>query len=106
MDFVMSGVRFARDISVSSYILHLFPKFMKPCVRDFYIDKCGRYSIDVRVSSFRAVAWFATMPNRRHSAIAMKYLQPLIQQRLNDMVRKKDDPTFAYEEPVSHEKYD
>lgn len=30
MDFVMAGVRFARDISVSSYILHLFPKFLKP----------------------------------------------------------------------------
>ena len=30
MDFVMAGVSFARDISVSSYILHLFPKFIKP----------------------------------------------------------------------------
>jgi hypothetical protein len=32
MDFVMAGTHFARDISVSSYILHLFPKFMKPYV--------------------------------------------------------------------------
>jgi hypothetical protein len=30
MDFVMAGVKFARDISVSSYILHMFPTFMKP----------------------------------------------------------------------------
>ncbi|KAJ7457037.1 hypothetical protein FB451DRAFT_1047728 [Mycena latifolia] len=34
MDFVMAGTHFARDISVSSYILHLFPKFMKPYVHE------------------------------------------------------------------------
>ncbi|KAF7297355.1 hypothetical protein MIND_00969000 [Mycena indigotica] len=76
MDFVMAGTRFARDISVSSYILHLFPKFMKP-----------------------AVAWFATIPNRRHSGIAMKYLKPLIKQRIDDMKKKQADPTYAWEEP-------
>ncbi|KAJ7730246.1 cytochrome P450 [Mycena maculata] len=76
MDFVMAGTHFARDISVSSYILHLFPKFMKP-----------------------AVAWFVTMPNRHHSGIAMKYLKPLIKQRIEDMKRKEADPTYAWEEP-------
>ncbi|KAJ7805886.1 cytochrome P450 [Mycena olivaceomarginata] len=76
MDFVMAGTHFARDISVSSYILHLFPKFMKP-----------------------AVAWFATMPNRRHSGVAMKYLKPLIKERIEDMKRKEADPTYAWEEP-------
>ncbi|KAF8202595.1 cytochrome P450 [Mycena galopus ATCC 62051] len=76
MDFVMAGTHFARDISVSSYILHLFPKFMK-----------------------RGVAWFATMPNRRHSGIAMKYLKPLIKERIEDMKRKEADPTYAWEEP-------
>ncbi|KAJ7859036.1 cytochrome P450 [Mycena olivaceomarginata] len=76
MDFVMAGTHFARDISVSSYILHLFPKFMKP-----------------------AVAWFATMPNRRHSGAAMKYLKPLIKQRIEDMKHKEADPSYAWEEP-------
>ncbi|KAF5366267.1 hypothetical protein D9758_005804 [Tetrapyrgos nigripes] len=76
MDFVMAGTHFARDISVSSYILHMFPKFMKP-----------------------AVAWFATIPNRRHSGIMMKYLQPLIKQRIEDMNRKKADPSWHWEEP-------
>ncbi|KIJ43181.1 hypothetical protein M422DRAFT_253378, partial [Sphaerobolus stellatus SS14] len=76
MDFVMSGVRFARDISVSSYVLHMFPKAMK-----------------------RAVAWFATIPNRRHSGIAMKYLQPLIKTRIEDMTHKQNDPTYSFEEP-------
>ncbi|KAJ6578775.1 cytochrome P450, partial [Mycena vulgaris] len=76
MDFVMAGTHFARDISVSSYILHLFPKFMKP-----------------------AVAWFATIPNRRHSGTAMKYLKPLIKERIEDMKRKQADPTYAWEEP-------
>ncbi|KAJ7454982.1 cytochrome P450 [Mycena galericulata] len=76
MDFVMAGTHFARDISVSSYILHLFPKFMKP-----------------------AVSWFATMPNRRHSGIAMDYLKPLIKERIDDMKRKEADPTYAWEEP-------
>ncbi|KAJ7042980.1 cytochrome P450 [Mycena alexandri] len=76
MDFVMAGTHFARDISVSSYILHLFPKFMKP-----------------------VVAWFATIPNRRHSGIAMKYLKPLIRQRIADMKQKAADPTYAWEEP-------
>ena len=31
----------------------------------------------------------------------MKYLQPLIQQRIEDMNRKKIDSSFAWEEPVS-----
>ncbi|THU95307.1 cytochrome P450, partial [Dendrothele bispora CBS 962.96] len=76
MDFVMAGTKFARDISVSSYILHMFPKFLKP-----------------------AVAWFATIPNRRHSGVAMKYLQPLIKQRMEDMNRKRADPSYHWEEP-------
>ncbi|KAF7321139.1 hypothetical protein HMN09_00202000 [Mycena chlorophos] len=76
MDFVMAGTHFARDISVSSYILHLFPKFLKP-----------------------AVSWFATIPNRRHSGIAMKYLKPLIKQRIEDMQMKAEDPNYSWEEP-------
>ncbi|KAJ6454267.1 cytochrome P450 [Mycena vitilis] len=76
MDFVMAGTHFARDISVSSYILHLFPRFMKP-----------------------AVAWLATMPNRRHSGIAMRYLQPLIKERIDNMKQKQANPTYPWEEP-------
>lgn len=40
------------------------------------------------------------MPNRRHAGITMNYLQPLIQQRIDDMNRKKIDPNFVWEEPV------
>ncbi|CAK5271120.1 unnamed protein product [Mycena citricolor] len=76
MEFVMAGTDFARDISVSSYILHMFPKFLKPLV-----------------------AKFATIPNRRHSGIAMKYLQPLIKERVENMKRKAEDPEYDWEEP-------
>lgn len=40
------------------------------------------------------------MPNRRHSGIAMKHLQPLIAQRITDMRAKEADPTYPWEEPV------
>jgi protoheme ferro-lyase len=40
------------------------------------------------------------MPNRRHSGVAMKYLKPLIKERIEDMKRKEADPTYAWEEPV------
>ncbi|KAJ7460275.1 cytochrome P450 [Mycena latifolia] len=76
MEYVMSASDFARAVSVSGYILHLFPKFMRP-----------------------AISWLATMPNRRHSGIAMKHLQPLIAQRITDMRAKQADPTYPWEEP-------
>lgn len=52
---------------------------------------------------YSAVAWFATIPNRRNSAIAMKYLLPLVEKRMEDMNRKKADPNYAFEEPVCHD---
>ncbi|KAJ7025237.1 cytochrome P450 [Mycena alexandri] len=76
MEYVMSASDFARAVSVSGYILHMFPKFMRP-----------------------AISWLATMPNRRHSGIAMKHLQPLIAQRITDMKAKAADPTYPWEEP-------
>ncbi|KAF9075522.1 cytochrome P450 [Rhodocollybia butyracea] len=76
MDFIMASVKFAKDVSISSYILHMFPKALKP-----------------------VASWFATIPNRYHSGIAMKYLRPLVQQRFDDIVRKRDDPNFSFEEP-------
>ncbi|KAJ6585924.1 cytochrome P450 [Mycena capillaripes] len=72
MEYVMSASDFARAVSVSGYILHLFPK---------------------------AISWFATMPNRRHSGIAMKHLQPLVARRITDMRAKAADPTYPWEEP-------
>ncbi|KAJ7880796.1 cytochrome P450 [Mycena olivaceomarginata] len=41
MEYVVSASDFARAVSVSGYILHMFPKFMRP-----------------------AISWLATMPNR------------------------------------------
>ncbi|KAF9075520.1 cytochrome P450 [Rhodocollybia butyracea] len=76
MDFIMASVKFAKDVSISSYIIHMFPKALKPLA-----------------------SWFATIPNRYHSGIAMKYIRPLVQQRFDDMVRKRDDPNFSFEEP-------
>lgn len=61
----------------------------------------GTY-LQPHLCAFSAVAWFATMPNRRNSGIAMKYLQPLIQERIENTTRKQNDPTFAYEEPVRY----
>ncbi|KAJ6595156.1 cytochrome P450 [Mycena vulgaris] len=76
MEYVMSASDFARAVSVSGYVLHMFPKFMRP-----------------------AISWLATMPNRRHSGIAMKHLQPLIAQRITDMRAKAADPIYPWEEP-------
>ncbi|KAJ7648218.1 cytochrome P450 [Mycena polygramma] len=76
MEYVMSASDFARAVSVSGYILHMFPKFMRP-----------------------AISWFATMPNRRHSGIAMKHLQPLVAERITNMRAKEADPTHPWEEP-------
>ncbi|KAE9389808.1 cytochrome P450 [Gymnopus androsaceus JB14] len=77
MDFVMAGVSFARDILGQQLYPPPFPQVYETVT----------------------VSLFATMPNRHHSGIAMKYLQPLIQQRLDDMNRKQTDSTFAFEEP-------
>ena len=49
----------------------------------------------------RALAWFVTIPNRRDTNINMKHTVPLVQQRINDMQRKLQDPSYRYEEPVS-----
>ncbi|KAJ7442451.1 cytochrome P450 [Mycena latifolia] len=74
-EFVMSGNEFAQAVCVSGVILHFFPKFMWP-----------------------AIAWF-TIPNRRASGVAMKDLEPLIQQRIVHMKNKAADPTYLWEEP-------
>ncbi|CAL1703350.1 unnamed protein product [Somion occarium] len=76
MEYLMAGVHFARDISVSSYILHAFPRFLRPFV-----------------------ALFATYPNRRHAKICMRYLEPLIAERIDNMKRKERDPSYAWEVP-------
>ncbi|KAH8824882.1 cytochrome P450 [Flagelloscypha sp. PMI_526] len=76
MEYVLAGVHFARDISVSSYVLHSFPPFMRPLV-----------------------GWFATRPNRRHANMCLKYLVPLIQSRVDEMKAKAEDPSSAYEPP-------
>jgi len=47
----------------------------------------------------RALAWFITIPNRRDTSINMKHTVPLVQQRINDMNRKLQDPSYKYEEP-------
>ncbi|KAJ7753620.1 cytochrome P450 [Mycena maculata] len=76
MEYVQSGSQFANAVGVSAIILHFFPKFMRP-----------------------AVGWFATMPNRRCAGVALKYLKPLIAQRIVDMKTKAADPTYTWEEP-------
>ncbi|CAL1703341.1 unnamed protein product [Somion occarium] len=76
MNYLMAGIRFARDVSVSSYILHAFPKFMKPFV-----------------------TLFASYPNRREARTCMKYLEPLIAERIENMQRKEHDPSYAWEAP-------
>jgi hypothetical protein len=40
------------------------------------------------------------MPNRRHSGIAMKHLEPLVAQQITDMRAKEADSTYPWEEPV------
>ncbi|KAJ7763220.1 cytochrome P450 [Mycena maculata] len=75
-EYLDSANDFAMAVGVSGIILHFFPKFMRP-----------------------AVAWFVTIPNRRASGISMKYLQPLIKQRIVDMRNKEADPTYPWEEP-------
>ncbi|KAJ6528397.1 cytochrome P450 [Mycena sp. CBHHK59/15] len=74
--YIDSANDFAMAVGVSGIILHFFPKFMRP-----------------------AIAWFVTIPNRRASGISMKYLQPLIKQRIVDMKNKAADPTYPWEEP-------
>ncbi|KAJ7500864.1 cytochrome P450 [Mycena galericulata] len=74
--FVASAADFAEAVYVSSVILHFFPKFMRP-----------------------AIAWVVTIPNRRASGVAMKYLTPLVQQRITDMKAKAADPMYPWDEP-------
>ena len=49
----------------------------------------------------RYVAKLATIPNRRDTAINLKYSLPLVEQRIADMTRKLNDKSFNYETPVS-----
>jgi cytochrome P450 len=37
-----------------------------------------------------------------HAGIAMKYLKPLIKDRVENMTKKREDPSFDFEEPVSY----
>jgi hypothetical protein len=53
------------------------------------------------VITHSALAWFITIPNRRDTKINMKHTIPLVQQRIHDMNRKLQDPSYRYEEPVS-----
>jgi len=75
-EYLTSCVNWTRDIQISGAILHMIPKFLKS-----------------------ALAWFVTIPNRRDTKINMKHTVPLVQQRIYDMNRKLQDPSYKYEEP-------
>ncbi|KAL0062050.1 hypothetical protein AAF712_011128 [Marasmius tenuissimus] len=75
-EYLMSCVRWTRDIQVSGAIMHMIPKFLKPYV-----------------------ARLATIPNRRDTATNLKHSLPLVEQRIADMTRKLNDKTFDYEAP-------
>ncbi|KAJ8081512.1 hypothetical protein PM082_007357 [Marasmius tenuissimus] len=75
-EYLMSCVRWTRDIQVSGAIMHMIPKFLKPYI-----------------------ARLATIPNRRDTATNLKHSLPLVEQRIADMTRKLNDKTFDYEAP-------
>nr|GAT51170.1 predicted protein [Mycena chlorophos] len=76
MEYVNAGTNFSKMVSISSYILHLFPEFLKP-----------------------AVSILVTLPSKYYARICMKHLEPLVAQRIKDMRAKAADPTYAWEEP-------
>ncbi|KAF7321037.1 hypothetical protein HMN09_00190900 [Mycena chlorophos] len=76
MEYVNAGTNFSKMVSISSYILHLFPEFLKP-----------------------AVSILVTLPSKYYARICMKHLEPLIEQRIKDMRAKDADPTYPWEEP-------
>lgn len=76
-DFLKDTGKFAMDvISCASLYLRLTPHFLKPVFGPL-----------------------VTIPNNRHWRNTTKYTLPIINERLADIKRKKEDPSFHWDEP-------
>ena len=75
-DYLTNAANFAIDVPLSGSLIRLFPDFVKP-----------------------VVAPFITIRNRLHLRRCVKHLAPVITQRQDDMERKRNDPTFKFDEP-------
>ena len=76
-DFLKNMGKFAMDvISCASLYLRLTPHFLKPVVGPL-----------------------VTIPNNRHWRNTTKYTLPIINERLANIKRKKEDPSFHWDEP-------
>ena len=75
--FLKNMGKFAMDvISCASLYLRLTPHFLKPVFGPL-----------------------VTIPNNRHSRNTTKYTLPIINERLANIKRKKEDPSFHWDEP-------
>jgi cytochrome P450 len=45
------------------------------------------------------LAWFVTIPNRKHYNAAAKFLKPIVEQRMVDIANARQDPDSKYQEP-------
>lgn len=75
-DYLENMGKFAIDVITSSALLGFFPHWLKPLVGPII-----------------------TIPNRRHWSATKKYTFPLIEERKANMKKKREDPTFEWEEP-------
>ncbi|KAI9806379.1 MAG: hypothetical protein M1825_006494 [Sarcosagium campestre] len=75
-EYLKYTVKFAEDVPIAIFGICLFPKFLLPLAGLLF-----------------------TLPNRYHAWKCAKYLVPVIEKRLSDRARKRQDPDYAYEVP-------
>ncbi|KAL0068018.1 hypothetical protein AAF712_004921 [Marasmius tenuissimus] len=75
-EYTEACVSWVWDVAASSAMMHMFPKFLK-----------------------RHVSSFITYKNRRDARVSMKHTLPLVEERLANMTRAREDKTFEYEAP-------
>lgn len=76
-EYLSNAAKFATDVvTASSLYLSFTPQWLKPLIGPL-----------------------VTIPNNRHYRATAKYTLPVIEDRLADFKRRKDDPRFEWEEP-------
>ncbi|KAK1226155.1 hypothetical protein PQX77_010865 [Marasmius sp. AFHP31] len=75
-EYTEACVSWVWDVAASSAMMHMFPKFLK-----------------------RHVSKLVTYKNRRDARVSMKHTLPLVEERLANMTRAREDKTFEYEAP-------